>query len=366
MAAWTAGAQLRGHCRSLLWLAIAALLIGASPAEPGEVRIFDDWAVGCDNQRHCRAVSLASGDPIDGPVEDPIAIAVSRGGAGADRASLSVAWPDADGPYRLSLDGETIVTSARDGSGLDLADDPHGPNAGPAARLLARLHQGRWLSLHNAHGDIVRRSSLRGLEAAMLYMDRVQQRLGTRTALAVPGRLSPDRIKPPPRHWITVPRRSALPPTALPADLQARVAREQQCEAGADDLSANAPVHTRLDARTTLALVPWPCANGPYNVWSEAFLIDNAGVARPARFESHRNADRMAGSSIVNPDWDGHSAQLSSFSRGRSWGDCGTRTRYVWDGAMFRIVERETMPVCRRSEDFIVIWQATPRSAARR
>lgn len=346
-------------------LPFAALLIGANSPTAGKVEIHHDWAVGCDNQRNCAAVSLGAGDPVEGPFEDPIAIIIYRGGAGTDRVAISVSWPDEQGPYTLSLDGEKIDIAAQTASGFHLKDDPQSLRGGPAGRMLAKIHQGRWLELHNSSGKMVLRSSLRGLEAAMLHMDIMQQRLETETALENPGPRSPDRIRQPQPVMIDTPRRSALPAAALPSDLKDKVARDQECGAGEVDLNSNDLVVKRLDVRTTLALVPWPCGNGHYNVWSEAFLIDNSGKARSAPLEVLNNQDTMSGSSLVNPVWDDASAQLSSFARGRAWGDCGTQTTYVWDGKMFRILTREEMPVCRNSEDFITVWSAKIRRTAK-
>jgi len=63
---------------------------------------------------------------------------------------------------------------------------------------------------------------------------------------------------------------------------------------------------------------------------------------------------------LVNAGWDAKTGQLSSYDKGRGLGDCGTSKEYVWDGAMFRLVEARAMPDCRGSVNWLAIWRAAP------
>ena len=44
--------------------------------------------------------------------------------------------------------------------------------------------------------------------------------------------------------------------------------------------------------------------------------------------------------------------------KGRSFGDCGERREYAWDGRRFRFVYQEDMGECRYSNRYIPTWRA--------
>jgi hypothetical protein len=59
-----------------------------------------------------------------------------------------------------------------------------------------------------------------------------------------------------------------------------------------------------------------------------------------------------------NADWNARDGTLDMFMKGRGLGDCGTRQRFAWDGARFRLVAQAQMDECRGSIDWIPTWQA--------
>jgi hypothetical protein len=125
-----------------------------------------------------------------------------------------------------------------------------------------------------------------------------------------------------------------------------------QCEF-ANDLDIET---ARLDARHSLVLASHPCGNGAYNFSYTAFVVDEAGRARPAAFDVGADADVL-----VNAGWDKAARRLTSFSKGRGLGDCGVGQSFAWDGTRFRLVHEEVMGECRGSMDYITTWRAVVR-----
>jgi len=119
--------------------------------------------------------------------------------------------------------------------------------------------------------------------------------------------------------------------------------------------------YARLDAKTSLALLPAPCGNGAYNYYSYALLIDNAGKVRPATFEISGGMGEGSDNSLVNADWDEKSREITTYAKGRGLGDCGSIQAYAWDGRSFRLKRMGVMGECRGSMDYIPVWRTVVR-----
>ena len=125
------------------------------------------------------------------------------------------------------------------------------------------------------------------------------------------------------------------------------------------------PQAYRLDARTTLVTVVHPCGNGAYNIFSSAFLIDEAGKVRAATYDTDKpNAKEGENLGLVNAGFDPKTRRLSTYMKGRGLGDCGSIDEYAWDGTRFRLTEQSVMGECRGSLDYITTWRASVREQA--
>lgn len=325
-------------------LALIAAAAASSPA-PGQLRTFTDWIVGCDNGRACQASGLFPGDDFDA-----LTLAVARG---AEREARPRIWINTGdlAVASLAADGRKLPVRLVAAQGVTSIHPDDAFAFVEAAKAAARL------GLLDASGAEVGHASLAGLNAALLYMDDRQKRVGTVTALIRKGAQPAGAVPSPPALPLIV---SPPVPKAPPRRLsRADIAREQVAhECDVSESEDFAPTHVRLDARTTLALLPTPCDNGAYNFFGSALLVDQSGKVRPARLDSPAGMSPENDNSLVNAYWDDATRRLSTYEKGRGLGDCGTMQSFAWDGVRFRLVERRDMGECRGSTDYITTWRA--------
>lgn len=333
-------------------LAMYALAAAAAVSPmPGELKSFEDWAVGCDNVRRCTAISLMEMESG----ENQLTVAVTRGAARADPARLRIANIEnrKSGAISLVIDGTTIVGT----STLKGDEAPFEIALSPVS--VAKLKDGRTVELRDSDGASLGGASLRGMVAAFLYMDDRQARARTVTALITQGPLPESAVPPPPAPPVVA---AHIRPKAEMLDLSAadmaKLKTRTGCEADTGQVEARQAF--RLDTRTWLALVP--CGAGAYNFTSVPVLISRGGVSRKmkiAEFDLPPGFTEAGGAPLlVNADWDSATGKLSSYAKGRGLGDCGSAETYVWDGRRFRLVSKIAMEECRGVIDWIPVWQA--------
>ena len=319
-----------------------ALAAATSTSQPGALKLFQDWTVGCDNGRACQAVALLP----EGDWEGTTLVVRREAPAGAP-AEFFVVPPE----------GAKVVTAEANGARVALiaTDDGLAPRDPP--EFLALLRSASELTLYDAANKPVSRVSLKGASAALLYIDDQQKRVGTVTALVRPGAKPSSAVPaPPPLPVIALPAGSAAPPPRLDraALLQTHV------DTGCDRLAKPEDVTiARLDANATLVLLPDWCGSGAYNFSSVALIADNRGRVRAASFETPPGF--QDDNVVVNGDWLADERRLTSYAKGRGIGDCGTAQEYVWDGTRFRLTEFSQMGECRGSLDWITTWRAVAR-----
>jgi hypothetical protein len=327
-----------------MFLALAAA--AASP-QPGELKTFRDWIVGCDNGRACQAVGLLPEGEVEGAT-----ITVQRDAAANVVPKITITSEVK--AVGLSIDNALSVFKLRPSDGyFEIAADE-------ATDFTVPLAKANRIELVDAGGKPLATISLAGASAALRYIDDKQKRVGTVTALVAKGAAKAVPA-PPPLPIIAVPLADKRPPRTL------SVARATQL-IGSDNAKCEyssakvEPEAFRLDARTSLVTVVHPCGNGAYNYFSSAFLIDETGKVRPATFDTDKpNPKDGENLGLVNAGYDPKTRRLSSFMKGRGLGDCGSGQDYVWDGTRFRLVEQTDMGECRGSVDYIRTWRATVR-----
>ena len=335
-----------------------ALLLAAPPPapelgpQPGEVREFGDWIVACDNGLACEAQSL---EPADGLGEQTVSLYIQRA-------------PGADGHFAIGVRSYEEIASDRiglivDGAHLGWADGEAGETfhfpAARAAEIAAALAVARAATLEAADGAPLGTISLAGSSAALRYIDDRQGRAGTVTAIAATGSAPASAVPAPPAlPRIIAPASAASEETPFESDEVQGIRADNECFLGED--APRAATAAALGGGVRLVLIE--CQGGAYNFSYLAFL-ERSGEWTPARFDApvgwSEDGESDAPPSLVNAWWDAESSTLGEYAKGRGVGDCGTSQSFVWDGAMFRLVEKNEMPVCRGSPYWLGVYRAT-------
>lgn len=325
---------------------IFTALLAAAAVQPAELKTFQDWTVGCDNGRACHAVALV---PEDWP-DDALTMSVRRGPGAADSPVLAIEIGSDSNPAWLSADGKRLAVRLVGAEGLT------GIAAADVQTMIGALRSAGALQVHSADGKSLGTVSLKGASAALLYMDEQQRRTGTATALVRPGTRPPGTLATPLLPVVAAPPVSRARPLALGAAAIRALRSKHGCaigEVGGPDEAESAA----LTAGETLLLLA--CGSGAYNVSYVPFIVRRGGRAEIAPFDHRPGWWAEEGKPmLVNAAWDRERGLLSSFSKGRGLGDCGTTSDYAWDGRAFRLVEQAEMGECRGSTDYITTWRA--------
>ncbi|NIJ22007.1 hypothetical protein FHS95_003718 [Sphingomonas naasensis] len=331
---------------------ILALLAAAQAAPaPSDVKAYGDWAVACDNIRFCEATSLMPGEDLSG---DPPQVSITREGGPAGDVSLEIT-PNAEyrGAWRIEVDGKPVANGSVTGPSIVL-------QGAAAAELIDAMLKGQAMTTRAGDGKVLSQASLKGISASLRYFDASQGRAGARSAFVAKGPGSAAAVPGAP----PVPRvqfvRPSGKPDAIPAALRTAMGKQSDCDSvyeGGEGEKPKVETHA-LGGGKTLALIP--CGSGAYNFSTVPFIVER-GKAVVARFDHVPGWTQSEGiATLVNADWDAAKAELSSYTKGRGIGDCGSSEGYVWDGAMFRLVEARAMGECRGSANWLRIWKAEP------
>lgn len=331
----------------MIVLALMAALAGTAP-QKGELKMFGDWIVGCDNGRSCQANLLDS----------DVAVIVTRpaGAQGAARITLTLEAP-ANAAYRLKVDDKVMATGRLSGgysnNTITLSGDV-------AARILSAMAAGDSMDVETGSSPAAVTSlSLTGSSAALRYIDDRQGRAGGVTALVARGpKPAADVPSPPPLPWVLMaepPRAGATAFVPTPAEID-RMRKDSQCEA--EDTEIESAV---LDNLHTLLLLP--CGAGAYNASTVPFIAAQTNAGRSITLAKLDDIPATADGPpmLINGGYDPKTRSIDSYGKGRGLGDCGDGARYIWDGTMFRLIEATSMSECRGSTDWITIWRANVR-----
>ena len=333
-----------------------------SAQTPGELKIFTDWAVGCDNIKSCHATGLMQEDQ---DLTIWVASQVTRAGGPDAPATLTLAmrdqWPDmfpAKAAVRFMTDDGTPLAIR------PLSDNPQGWAVALDTDLVARLRNAKEIWLQGSDGRTHAKASLGGFNAALLYMDDEQGRADGVTALVATGPKLASAVPAVPAAPVY--RRTAPSKLAAYAPSEAEwaaLATRAQCEtpktsAGPDHFERTS---YRLDAKTSLLQIG--CGAGAYN-GSDAYYIarGKAGAMRftPAPFDQDLGELKAEGDApvLVNSSYDAATGLITHDNEGRGMGDCGTMASWLWDGTRFRLTRLAKMDECRGVRDWPSLWTA--------
>jgi hypothetical protein len=333
---------------------LLALPISAEPIELGKQFFHKDWAAACDNILSCEAVSLMpEGDGSRAPT---IVITRENGLEGAIAVKISLAEPTGD-RYRILVDGRQL------GSGeLAKGEWPISSTGADALKLARAIGRGRKIAILGGDNSKLGELVLNGSTAALLHIDAVQGRKGTRTALVSAGRraLRPKPVVQPVIVAQRIGKQDAIPDaTAMVSLIESSGCIEERSSVTEDTVFS---LGKHADGLRALAIIS--CGTGAYNMSSVPFIGRSADGKKwsfvPASFDNPAMPKLEASSAVylVNYSWDAETQQLSSYNKARGLGDCGNAETYVWDGATFRLVQAYAMSECRGSTEWMTIWRA--------
>lgn len=356
--------------RAAIGPALVAMLLATADAgaqaRPGipVYREFGDWIVACDVTGACEARGF-----VDGGEHLLYPVLVRGAGASAEPV-LEIR----DLPPR----GEAIRLDGREWrpatpSALAWAPRDAENGEGRLARIRGTAAVRDFVAAARRAGRVTigdESGTLAGFNAAVLFVDDVQGRVGTPGALARPGNSA--RAVPPPRPLPVAPvaargiralgeaeaRRYA---TGLPIPGDA-------CHAAPDD--AAAALYDLGDGEV-LALVR--CWSGPYQSSDAIYRGPRSAPARarpvvlpyPPGIEA--GAPDTGGEPVTGVEFDPRTATLSSFGKARGLADCGDSAAWVFDGRDFVLTEYALLGRCGwyAPADFPVLWRTAPPRGAR-
>jgi hypothetical protein len=323
----------------LIAIAVAAGLVGGAHA--AGTKSAKDWTAVCDNLGACSAFGFsAEGADTNsfirirrqaGPAAEPGVVIVY------DTASTEPVQT-----WTFTIDGHPIP-------GLGAVRTIGGENGAraslsgtAAAALIAALRNGQALTL-NRDGKELQDISLAGSAAILLWVDDQQGRVDTVTAMTRRGP-KPASVVPGPTAAPLIPVAAPVAQGGLPQHTPKRLT---QHVIGCDDLGADSD---DIVARLAPGVVLWgpQCQMAAYNEVSIFYIGDEkAQHLRRINLPEAAGAGQASDDMLINASFDPKSQTLTSFSKGRGLGDCGSLANWVWDGQAFELLSEDLMPECR-------------------
>jgi Protein of unknown function (DUF1176) len=336
-----------------LMLAASVPSVAAVPA-PGLIQTINDWSVGCDNGRTCKALGLM---PPSHP-DRKATISIERGPEPLAVPTIRIAIEDLVVENRLPaafvIDGTRKLGLA---TTVDDSDTAIIIPSGYALRTIKQLSRGRNLELVDATGKSLAVLSLAGLQAALRYMDRQQHREGSVTAMIHSGKRAANIVpKPPPLPIIRIPAAAKVPPHQLDPVAEARLLNDLRCDG--KPLRGASQAQYPLDDHHSFFWQSWHCGRGEPNLLSRAIIVSSAGVLSAPQFDIRLAPDDDGNPVLRNAEWDQDKRLLITNNPGRSMAACNMTQSFAWDGHRFRLVEQAETRECRGNYSYITTWRA--------
>ncbi|WP_423606725.1 DUF1176 domain-containing protein [Sphingomonas sp. MS122] len=337
----------------MLTIALLALTQAAAPQQ-GPIKSFGAWVVACDNAKRCEMTSIWPDDsqPEEGSPYDQVSVSIDRAAGPAGGFTVEIQLPGNSGsdPVQVSTERGFSIRAVPKNDLLRFT-------GADAARIIAAMVDGTDLRVGD-ETSVTGMASLKGSSAALRFIDAEQGRVGTMTAAVAKGAKPASAVPAPP----VLPRIAYVRPIGAAARFTPAMRRaldkSSECgsvyEGGTGELPG-AEVHA-LGGGKTLVLLP--CGSGAYNFSTAPYILSGNGAPVRARFDVSPGMIAEGPQELVNASFDAKNGRLESYSKGRGIGDCGSAEAYVWDGAMFRLVEARSMPECRGSVDWLTTWRA--------
>lgn len=310
--------------------ALALALLGGT-AHAGHFT-FKDWEVACDNTRRCEVAGYQKEE-----AQEPVVLALSRdaGATAPVKAKFGPYAQDVDELGALTVQvGQTTVRGLR-------ADEEL--TSEQVAKLLPLL-----LNAESAKVNAGKRTwtvSLAGVKAALLKLDDVQGRVGTPTALAMPGARPASAALPP----LPAPQVKLLPAVATRKEdaqllpLIVKTLKQGGCAEPVDIAESDRQSELyRLSGKQVLLVLE--CGRGAYQSSFELWTANDKApfLPKPVKLPDPTST---TGGDLLNPGFD--QGRLSSYAKGRGIGDCGSSAEWGWTATGFQLIEATSGRLCR-------------------
>lgn len=244
--------------------------------------------------------------------------------------------------------------------------------------FIAALRKSEALNLATVDGNWKADISLHGAVAALLKMDEIQGRIGTKTALikagGKPRTAVPDAPPLPVIVRAKVPRDLKKANPAMASLLRERITKEDKAKEGhdsddydgctgrpegdeeGDDL---ADLVEPLDrSRTLVGLICWN-RNGAYNISARVWIVTAANVAAAVPVAFELPDSKETGNELINAEFDRRTGTLSFYYKGSAAIGVGDSGKYVWTGRSFALVEYAALGHGSASPDcWPILWRA--------
>ncbi len=347
-------------------LFIAILTGFAAPAE-AEIRQFKDWLAVCDNLRNCTAYGF------DTEIGAGMFLRIDRGGApdATPKVTIAVDVPDKTTQLALTFDDPNLPGLPKGAQrGTRHEDDSYAravltdPAAVEtfieAARKAQKLVAKRTDAPGAAKSDTETSAiSLSGAAAALLWIDDQQKRIDTVTALIRRDGKPASAIPPQPAPPVIVAAKSVAAPA--PKTIPKAVLKEAKAMCEDDDGERKTEEIYRLTGKLVLYMFVCESNSGAYNYAYNLLTAsdDKPNETRALELRLPLSIDKrqdIPAQDMTNATFDPKTMTISTFSKGRGIGDCGSESIWAFDGKAFRMTSFKMMPDCKG----VPLWEWAP------
>jgi hypothetical protein len=342
---------------------IACLVIAGQATASGQsvtdVKTFRDWSVTCNNVKTCVAYSVSSNSE-GGIVARPRGLSqdVMQGWMVIEREAgptalpvISLSLPDLENEG-TQVNGKVQLVTA---DNRPIAGAQFGVTVGRRGALVissAQTPDFLRLARRASHAVFIdgrtRRVgffvSLSGLVASGRSMDATQGRTNTLSATIDVGTAPNARVPSAP----ALPTVTAIAFTArtgratMPIVMRTRAG---DCD-DAERLDRGGTNIKSYDLGGGRILWAVPCGAGAYNAWDRFYIQTDRNQLTPSIFAGAPRSQDDDANSFVNAAVDPAKGTITSFSKGRGLGDCGTTETWAWTGRGFALASKTEMLSC--------------------
>lgn len=338
-----------------------------------EFKDFRDWHAACDNLRNCAAFGFESEN------SGSAYLRIERGGAAEAPVKIALSvWAEDEVTFKLRFD-DAALPGLPDGALKGALSDDGSmrrvvlTDTVSVDMLIASLRKAQKIIVtrqdppgkKEPSNPPVSEISMSGAVAALLWIDEQQKRLDTRSALIRKGDKPDAAVPPQPKAPTIVAVKPASGP--VPAKFPAALIEKGRAQCGEEDEGSKLEETAPLGGGIFLFMFTCPDNSGAYN-FNYGLLTGPAGNAQAAKSVDLRypvkigdlRIDPDPQTSATNPSFDGKTMTLSTFSKGRGIGDCGSSEDWAWDGKTFRLLQLRMMPHCKgvTLDDWPVLYRA--------